>query len=66
MKDYRIKEVINKNESRFYVQFYWVYKWHDFKHRMDGVYNVYDTLIKAQDCIKEMRDKETTDIKYHY
>jgi len=35
-------------------------------YRMDGVYNVYDTLIKAQDCIKEMRDKETTDIKYHY
>lgn len=64
---YRIKEVISNNKTRFYVQRYnmW-FGWGNFHHRMDGDYNVFDTLIKAQDCIKEIIDRKTTDIKYHY
>lgn len=67
MKDYRIKEVINRNKSRFYVQKYdWFFGWSNFHNKMDGDYNVFDTLVQGQNCIKHMRDGVKTDIKYHY
>ena len=66
MKDYRVKEIISKNKSRFYVQFSNWLGWSNFNQRMDGDFHVFDTLVKAQDCIKGIRDTKVTDVKYHY
>ena len=67
MKDYRVKEVVSKSCIYFQIQRYsWFSGWYDASHRIDDCDYVHSTLEKAQSHIQEIRDRETTEVKYHY
>lgn len=67
MKDYRIKEVVRKKGSYFQIQTYNPpLGWDDAGHRHCGGAYIHLTLKEAQAHIQNIRDRRTTDIKYHY
>lgn len=67
MKDYRVKETISKNGSKFQIQVYsFPFGWRNAGHRMEEHEFIHDTLDGANRHIQEIRNRIITETKYHY